>query len=119
MTATAPKTVLVVDDEDMVRFVAVAMFEDLGLEVLQADSGQQALRILEQRPDIALLFTDYRMPGMIGPELARAAAARFPKLKIVLVSGYVDLTLGGDWPLVSKPYGNTELEQIVAEVRGQ
>ena len=72
------KVVLVVDDEALVRMMAVDLFEDLGFEVLDAHGGDAALAVLEARPDVSLLFTDCRMPGMTGPELAAIAAARWP-----------------------------------------
>ena len=113
-----PRTALVVDDEAIVRLTAVYMFEDLGFEVLEAEDAEKALAVLEQRPDVALLFTDCRMPGMSGPELARIAAERFPHLRVVLVSGYADPGSRGEWPLVSKPYDTAELERIIARELG-
>lgn len=105
------KVVLVVDDEPLVRMNAVDMFEDLGFEVLEAAGGVAALTVLEARPDISLLFTDCRMPGMTGPELAEVASKRWPQLRIVLVSGYVNVGRV-EWPLVSKPYDTRTIEKV-------
>lgn len=110
------RVVLVVDDEPLVRMNAVDMFEDLGFEVLEAGSGAAALKILEARPDVALLFSDCRMPGMSGPELAEEAARRWPNLRIVLVSGYVNVKPLG-WPLISKPYDTKAIEKVAAVVK--
>jgi len=88
MIEVAQKVVLVVDDKDVVRMLAVDLFEELGCEVLEARGGTEALAKLEARPDVSLMFTDCRMPGMSGPELAEAAAERWPSLRIVLVTGY-------------------------------
>jgi two-component system, response regulator PdtaR len=107
------KSVLVVDDEAIVRLVAAANFEEMGFQVLEAGSGHEALELLNQNPEVALLFTDCRMPGMSGPELAYAAVARYPHLKVVLVSSYVDNIVDGSWPLLSKPYHDDELKRIV------
>ena len=108
------KVVLVVDDEPLVRMNAVDMFEDMGFEVIEAGSGAAALSILEVRSDVALLFTDCRMPGMTGPELAATASQRWPDLRIVLVSGYVNV-VPTQWPLIPKPYDAKALERIAAE----
>ena len=107
------KVVLVVDDESLVRMIAAEMFSDLGCEVLEAESGAEALAILEQRPDVSLLFTDCRMPGMTGPELAETAADRWPDLRIVLVSGYV-ASKPSRWPLVGKPFDSRAVSQLMA-----
>ena len=104
--------VLVVDDEPLVRMNAVDMFEDLGLDVVEAASAEEALVVLERRADISLMFSDCRMPGMCGPELAEVAARRWPHLRIVLVSGYVNGTPKG-WPLLNKPYRQADLARLV------
>ncbi len=106
------RVVLVVDDEALVRMLAIDLFEEMGFEVLGADGGLQALSVLEARPDIAMLFTDCRMPGMGGPELAAEAARRWPCLRIVLVTGYANLTRP-EWPVVQKPFDANSLERAV------
>lgn len=108
------KVVLVVDDEPLVRMNAVDLFEEIGFEVLEAGNGTEALAKLETRPDVSLLFTDCRMPGMTGPELAEVAATRWPHLRIVLVTGYVNIE-PPRWPLLWKPYDEREVERIVRE----
>jgi CheY-like chemotaxis protein len=62
--------VLVVEDVPQIRATAVQLFQELGCEVFDAYNGQSALKILEARPEIQVLFADVRMPGMSGPELA-------------------------------------------------
>jgi CheY-like chemotaxis protein len=104
--------VLVVEDEALVRMNARDMFEDMGFEVLDAADGREALDVLESRSDIALVFSDCRMPRMTGPELAKTAARRWPSLRIVLVSAYHDTPVP-DWPLISKPYDAGTLERVV------
>jgi CheY-like chemotaxis protein len=109
------KTVLVVDDEAMVRLVSIGLVEDLGFEVLEADAGDKALDIMAQRPDIALLFTDCRMPGMSGPQLAQAAVARHEHLRVILVSGYVGTIEPLPWPLIAKPFSEADLRTLVTQ----
>ena len=108
------KVVLVVDDEALVRMNAVDLFEEMGFEVLEASNGLEALAKLEERPDISLLFSDCRMPGMTGPELADKAAARWPHLRVVLATGYVHLKPTG-WPLLLKPYDARAIVQIIGQ----
>lgn len=114
MRKQAAKTVLVVDDEPLVRMNAVEMFEELGFEVVQAGDGFEAIAVLEARPDVGLLFSDCRMPGMSGPELADNAARRWPHLRVVLVSGFVN-TRPEPWTFLNKPYDLGAIERLVRE----
>ena len=104
--------VLVVEDEALVRMNARDMFEDMGFEVIDAADGKEALDLLESRPDIDLVFSDCRMPRMSGPELAKAAARRWPSLRIVLASAYQDMPKP-EWPLIAKPYDAGTVERVV------
>ena len=106
------KVVLVVDDEELVRMMAVDLFEELGCEVIEAANGVDALAQLEERPDVSLMFTDCRMPGMSGPELAAAAALRRPDLRIVLVTGYHNMQVAG-FPMVWKPFDQRTIERVI------
>lgn len=106
------KVALVVDDEMLVRMNAVDLFEEMGFEVLEASNGNEALAVLEARPDVDILFSDCRMPGLSGPDLAAIAAERWPSLRIVLVSGYVKVA-PTTWPLIAKPYDASTLERVV------
>ena len=114
-TVTKRKVVLVVDDEALVRMLAVDLFEEMGCEVIEASDGHEALDRLEQRPDISLMFSDCRMPGMNGPELAEAAAKRWPYLRIVLVTGYHNMQQV-EWPMVWKPFDQRTIVRVVDEL---
>ena len=113
-TGAGRKIVLVVDDEPMVRMLAVDLFEELGCEVLEAGNADEALRRLRERPDVSLMFTDCRMPGMSGPELAQVAAERWPHLRIVLVTGYHNMQVPG-FPIVWKPFDQRTIERVVSD----
>ena len=108
------KLVLVVDDEPMLRMLAVDMFEELGCEVIEAANGAEALGRLAERPDVSLMFTDCRMPGMSGPELAQVAAERWPRLRIVLVTGYHDMQVPG-FPMVWEPFDQRRIERVITD----
>jgi CheY-like chemotaxis protein len=107
--AAAPQglRVLLVDDDDAVRATAEGLLLDLGFEVLTAADGPAALSVLERDPQVRLLLTDVVMPGMSGVELARAATARRPDLRVLLSTGYAAEGVvedAGDWPVLRKPY---------------
>jgi CheY-like chemotaxis protein len=114
----AGRTVLVVDDEGPVRALACEILELLGYRVLEADSGEAALEILETvQPDVMLF--DYAMPGMNGAELARLARLRLPDTPIVFASGYADTAqveaaLGGTAMILRKPFNMETLAQTIA-----
>ncbi|MCW5735869.1 MAG: response regulator [Enhydrobacter sp.] len=81
--------ILVVEDDPVVRDFAVSACHELGCTVHQAGSGAEALAVLEANSDIALLFTDIGLPGaMNGRQLADAATARRPALKVLFTTGY-------------------------------
>ena len=80
--------VLIVEDEPLVRVGACNMIEDAGFEVIEAASADEAIRILESRSDIRVVFTDVHMPGtMDGLRLAHAVRGRWPPIKIIVTSG--------------------------------
>src|SRR3954468_5059552 len=94
--------VLVVDNVPQIR--ATQMFQELGCEVFDAYNGHGALKILEVRPEIQVLFADVRMSGMSGPDLAQVARQLRPDLWIVLTSGYVSRDeVPDDIPFVAAP----------------
>ena len=95
--------VLVVEDDPQVRSTAISMFKRMGCKVLDAYNGPRALDILEDHPEIDVLFADVRMPGMSGPELVEEARRLRPDLNVVLTSGYVGKEkVPEDVPFVAK-----------------
>ena len=117
--ATRSVTVLVVDDEPMVRAVAVDLFDTLGLTVFEANDGKEALELLRGLEDIDVLFTDVRMPGMDGIELARHAQQIRPDVKVVLTSGYMgEVAEAPDLPLVPKPWRQNDFAALLVGLSG-
>jgi two-component sensor histidine kinase/CheY-like chemotaxis protein len=110
--------VLVVEDEMMLRMRAVDIVEDAGFTPIEAVNADDALAILESRSDIDLLFTDIQMPGtMDGLKLAQAVHARWPSIKIMLVSGQVTPT-ETEKPVNSRFYGKPlEVKRMIAELQ--
>ena len=117
-TAISRGTVLVVDDEDLVRSMIATMMEDAGFDVMEARDGLEALTFLERNgADIAALVSDIKMPGIDGLELTRRVAARWPGVALVLVSGYPTDGRMSDVPesavFVSKPFRLDDLANAV------
>src|SRR5438045_7943729 len=112
-------TVLVVEDEMLLRMRAVDIVEDAGFTPLEAVNAEDALALLESRSDIDLLFTDIQMPGtMNGLKLAHAVHERWPSIKIILVSGQVTPD-EKDRPANSRFFGKpVEVQQMIAELQG-
>jgi CheY-like chemotaxis protein len=76
--------VLVVEDEVLLRWSAVAIIEEAGFDVAEAETGIEAISVLEKRDDIWIVFTDVEMPGSIdGLQLAHLVCTRWPSIKIV------------------------------------
>src|SRR3954469_20149086 len=123
MMATAPHaikpTVLIVEDEMLLRMRAVDIVEDAGFTPLEAVNADDALALLESRSDIELLFTDIQMPGtMNGLKLAHAVHERWPLIKIILVSGQVTPN-EEDRPANSRFFGKpVEVQQMIAQLQG-
>jgi two-component sensor histidine kinase/DNA-binding response OmpR family regulator len=121
--ATEPQaikpTVLIVEDEMLLRMRAVDIVEDAGFTPLEAVNADDALALLESRSDIELLFTDIQMPGtMNGLKLAHAVHERWPLIKIILVSGQVTPN-EEDRPANSRFFGKPmEVQQMIAELQG-
>ncbi|WP_156362779.1 PAS domain-containing protein [Rubellimicrobium mesophilum] len=108
-------TVLLVDDEDLVRATAADMLADLGYGVVEASSAEEALRRLEAGPPPDLLLTDHLMPGLTGTELARIARSRDPGLPVLVISGYADAEgIDPDLPRLAKPYRRSDLAASLA-----
>lgn len=109
-------SVLVVEDLPGVRHTAVQILKSLGCEEHDAYNGPEALDLLQAYPEIQILFTDVRMPGMDGLVLAETARCRWPDLKVVLTSGYIGPEeLPDDIAFVLKPWRARDIAQVVIE----
>jgi CheY-like chemotaxis protein len=123
--ATEPKLarslrVLLVDDDILVSMGAADMLIDLGHGVTEAQSGAQALKLLETDLPFDIVVTDYAMPQMNGFELAKRVREKYPKIPIILATGYSELPV--DRPIefghLSKPYTSKDLAAAIEKVMG-
>src|SRR6202522_2709174 len=116
--SAVPRTVLIVEDEMLLRMRAVDMVEDAGFTAVEAINADEAVALLQSRSDIELLFTDIQMPGsMDGLKLAYAVHERWPLIKIILVSGQLKLT-DNDKPVDSRFFGKPlDVKQMIAEMQ--
>ncbi|HEY0313583.1 MAG TPA: PAS domain-containing protein [Allosphingosinicella sp.] len=110
-------TVLLVDDEALVRASTADMLTDLGYRVIDVQSADEALRRLEEEVSVDVLVTDHLMPGMTGTELAAAVRQRRADLPVLLISGYADAEgIGPDVTRLTKPFRQAELGAAVAKL---
>jgi signal transduction histidine kinase len=107
--------ILLVDDDALIRASTADLLDDLGHVVIEAASGEAALEVLRSGVQVDLVITDQAMPGMTGFELARRIKRAWPKLPMVLATGYADLPAEADpgLPRLPKPYLQ---EQLAAEI---
>jgi len=115
------KTILVVDDDDLVRESVIAQITSLGYNTIEASNPAAAMEIIASQQPIDLLFSDIVMPGPIdGVELARLAGEQRPGLKVLLTSGYPDLKTSHTsdkthWAILKKPYRRNELQCVLKD----
>ncbi|NBB15255.1 response regulator [Caulobacter sp. SLTY] len=109
----AKPAVLVVEDDALVRDLAVDMITALGFGVEQAVDGPSALAVLESGARVDLLFTDVGLPGMTGETLAEKAKTLRPGLRVVFASGHAPPEKTGDDVWLSKPYDAAALSQAL------
>ena len=114
--------ILVVEDEAIIRMGAAQMLEDAGFTVLEACNADVALKILESRTDINVVFTDIQMPGSLcGLKLAHVIRDRWPPIQLIVASGLKAPTQD-EFPnmgrFIRKPYGSKHLLKAIEELLG-
>jgi CheY-like chemotaxis protein len=117
------ETILVVEDDPLVRGFVTAQLQSLGYRTIAADDGQAALMEIDRHPDIDLLFTDVIMPGGLnGRQLADEAMRRRPNIRVLFTSGYPEDIivhhgrLDAGVHLLDKPYRKAELARMIRVV---
>jgi two-component system, response regulator PdtaR len=112
--------ILVVEDEVIVRMMAVFVAEDSGFEVLSAATADEAIKILKSRSDVRLVFTDVNMPGsMDGLKLAHAVRRRWPPVELLVTSAFSNI-MAEDLPergrYLAKPYDVAALSEAFQQM---
>jgi PAS domain S-box-containing protein len=109
-------SILLVDDEELVRIGTAEMLRDIGHSVTEASGGGEALAKLTNglRPDAVV--TDYMMPRMDGAELATSINARYPDLPVLVVTGYAGGDLDIGLPRLAKPFRQADLSAALAQL---
>ena len=120
---TGKGNVLLVEDEDAVRMFGARALRNKGYTVLEATSGEGAIEVLNNaRMEIDIIISDVMMPGMDGPTLVRLIREDRPQVKVILISGYSEETIRGDFDgddqvhFLPKPFSLNELATKVKEV---
>jgi len=112
--------VLVVDDITLIRMGAVDLVQSAGYEALEAQDADEAIRILESRDDIDLVFTDVQMPGtMDGIKLAHFIRNRWPPVQLIVASGrdiLEESSLPTGSQYFSKPYNDHAITDAMARL---
>ena len=120
--AEAGETVLVVDDEAMVRMLVIETLEELGYNAVEAVDGTTGLKELQSEKRIDLLVTDVGMPGLNGRQLADAARELRPELKVLFITGYAGNAAVGNGALepgmqiLPKPFAMDQLANKIREI---
>jgi CheY-like chemotaxis protein len=115
---TSRALILLVDDDVLIAMSTAAMLEDLGHEVIEANSGAAALEALQANTAVDLMITDFAMPGMNGAQLAIEARRLKPGLPILVATGYAELPKGAniELPCLGKPYSQRELAREISRL---
>lgn len=108
-------TILLIDDDELVRGGTADMLSELGFSVIEAASADQGLNMIAGQQDLSAVVTDHLMPGMTGAELARKLRQDYPRLPVLLISGYQHIeTIAPDTPRLSKPFRHKQLGASIA-----
>jgi CheY-like chemotaxis protein len=130
MSPAVPKsetgeTVLIVEDEPVVRGLIVEVLEDLGYRTLEAADGPAGLKILQSKQPIDLLVTDVGLPGVNGRQVADQAREWRPDLKVLFITGYAENAtraagfLDFGMEMITKPFAVEALGQRVRSILAQ
>lgn len=115
---------MAVDDEETVLDLMIEVLNDLGFHALPASRADEALALMAKTPDVDLLITDIRMPGMSGVDLARQVRAMRPCLPILFVTGFASELEGGvrqwvkDGHLLTKPFTMESFANTIRKMVG-
>ncbi|WDG77982.1 response regulator [Pseudomonas chlororaphis] len=117
---TTDSTILVVEDDTIVRMLIVDVLEELEFKVLEAAGSEEALtRLQDNALRIDLMMTDVGLPGMDGKELAARARALRPQLPVLFASGYAEnIEVAAGMAVIGKPFSIDQLRNKVRTLLG-
>jgi CheY-like chemotaxis protein len=119
MPRDSMSAVLVVEDDPLIRMTAADLISDAGWKPLEAADAEEALRVLEEHPEVKVLFTDVNMPGPVdGIRLAECVHRDRPHVELVITSGkhhISEAALPDEGTFLPKPYGQTDFVRILRE----
>ena len=116
-------TILVVDDEELMREMVVEMLEDRAENLIQAHSGEEALEMLAEEKKVDLVITDMKMPGMTGIQLVERVKAMNPSTPVVVMTGYSEIFTveeamkSGVDEYILKPFKKDEMNMLVTRAQ--
>ncbi|WP_122663589.1 response regulator [Pseudomonas viridiflava] len=119
MSAPA-STILVVEDDDIVRMLIVDVLEELEYNVIEAEDGEEALTVLQNGSSVIdLMMTDLGLPGMNGKDLANKSRELYPSLPILFASGYAEnIDVPAGMHSIGKPFSIDQLRDKVKSILG-
>lgn len=110
--------VLIVEDEALIRMDVADFLTDAGMTTVEASTADEALKVLSERPEVDIVFTDVHMPGtMDGIELANTVRRNYPEIGVIIASGLARLSsssLPSNMRFFSKPYDLNEIVDAIA-----
>ena len=113
----SPARILVVEDEDLLRFVICEVLRENGLEVVEVTNADAAFEYLKTKDSIDLVFTDVNMPGrMDGVALAHSVNDNFPEIKVIVTSGRQLVSPVAPNPFIAKPY---EIYDVLGKIKAE
>jgi CheY-like chemotaxis protein len=119
--ANSSTRILLVEDDVLVAEACAMLLEDFGYSVERAGSAEEALAVLKSDETFDLVFSDVRMPGRGGLELARTIAQLYPSLPVLLTSGYSNAAaeaIASGFALLPKPYLPADVQRAIAAALG-
>ncbi len=122
--ATGTLYALIVEDEAILLMLVAETFRDAGYQVYEAGNGIAAVEILETHPEIDIMISDIRMPGMNGYEVTNAALALRPTLKVVLMTGYTEEQIpqniaNAGISILRKPFDIEQIPLLASNILGR
>ena len=121
MTRKLPLTILLVEDDPLIRSLGQELLEHLGYRVAAAGNGVEALATYQELGGADLVILDYYLPGQDGYQVLQEFKARDPGVRVLVASGFLApkeaarLKKGGAMGLINKPYRVTELERRIEQ----